>query len=171
MIPKEAPIGTFVPQQSYAQLKEPTGQGSPINSPVQPPMNTNAPITHQQTGPAPTTAPDMSGYQTAIHSSLPVLPHQGQTQQQLPQYPNYPNQRKFPAYPENPFQYVPPQPQYNLQQVQFVPCMCPVSINFPGLTPEPRTPLIKIEDESPLTTTVETQPQQIIETSAGESGN
>lgn len=186
---KSSPAGSFTPNTilaptnlvGQAPLSPSLPQTNPAPSPPQAAAPPASPAAHQgplqQQQQQQQQYPDMTGYHSMMHPSHPMAPHpqihQGQTQQQPPQgHPHqHPQQRQLPYYPENPFQYIPPPPQYNLQQVQFVPCMCPVTL---GLNSDPlaTAPLTveKRADETLLSTnSVEVQPQQVIETPSTES--
>lgn len=127
-----------------------------------PPSAPAAPVTTQAQNQQ---IPEMTGYQNTVQSHAPQMTHQGLREQQpqsgFPQ--QHAQQRQYPAYNENGFQYIPTPPQYNLQQVQFVPCMCPVTLS---LNPEPFSNPFSPEkraDEAVSTNVLESQSQQMIE--------
>lgn len=185
---KSSPAGSFTPNTILAPTnfvgQNPSSPSLPQTNPAPspPPPATPAPLQAHQGQPQQQQQQqyaDMTGYHSMIQPSHPMAPHpqihQGQTQQQPPQgHPHqHPQQRQLPYYPENPFQYIPPPPHYNMQQVQFVPCMCPVTL---GLNSDPlaTAPLTaeKRADETLLSTnSVEVQPQQVIEASTESKAN
>lgn len=195
ILAKSSTVGTFTPQTILAPVNiVATGpSNTPSAAPQQPALPQQQPLTAaapsaQQTQQTHHTVqqqqqiPDMAGYHSMVQHSHQIPPQhiqinhqpqiqQGHTQlhhqQKQQQEQQINQQRQFPGqfYPENPFQYIPPPPQYNLQQVQFVPCMCPVTL---GLNPEPysASPVEKrTDDPAGASQTVETQPQQMIEAS------
>lgn len=150
ILAKSSSVGTFTPQTILAPTNI-MGQSQPSSPPQQPIINPSSLPQQQQA--TPSVAATAPAFQHAQH-----IGHQQPPQQQ---------QRQFPNYQDSPFQYIPPPPQYNLQQVQFVPCMCPVTL---GLNPEPySTPLSaenRVDDAMTNHNPMDMQPQPLMEASA-----
>lgn len=175
MMAKSSPAGTFSAQTILAPTNLVShGQNSPQqstpNSAPPPPPPASAPMPTFQHSPSPFPAqqpqqfsnyPDMAGFHSMIQPSQPLPPHP-----QILPAPQHQPMRQNNFYPENPFsqfQYMPTPPQYNLQQVQFVPCMCPVTLSMnPEIAPQAAEK--RVDEQIPSTTNIE--PQAMMEVSA-----